>query len=78
MENRIRSFKRLEMEIRMSLCFERLPGLIPRYRIKENELRRLLLESPDRAYFSRGDFHFRKKDQRFNLGVLKYRFRTPA
>lgn len=76
MENRIRSFKRLEMEIRMSLCFKRLPGLIPRFEINHNELKRLLLESQERAYFSRGDFHFRKKDQRFNLGVFKYRFNT--
>lgn len=83
METRMDSLRRLEMEIRLSLCFERQSGVIPCFKVKsasrdpksKEKSLKVLMDS-DPLYFIKGDFHFRKKDQRFNFGVFKYRYKS--
>jgi hypothetical protein len=77
LERRATSMQKLEMETRMSLCFTRVPMIgKPYFRCDENQFKALMHQDP--VYFIKGDFHFRGKDQRWNFGLAKIRFKSLA
>tara|TARA_R110000868_G_scaffold110527_3_gene299355 strand:- start:1399 stop:3144 length:1746 start_codon:yes stop_codon:yes gene_type:complete len=74
-ERRARSLQKLEMEIRLSLCFTRdEASTFPRFECDEDKLVELMRRDP--LYFIKNDFHFRGKDQRLNIGLVKVKYQS--